>query len=1063
MTTLRRIPATLWHLLLVTLLGLPLTTPLWMTTAVTCTHDGHLHVHRIAALVHGWQNGVLFTRWIPDLAFGYGYPFFVYREPLPLYLPMGPHLLGMPLPAASNLFYALCILAGGWFMFLWVRDVMGTRAALVSAVAYMAAPYVLIDALIRGNSPESLALPLFPLLLWMGRRWLLTGTAVTFLTTALGLAFLSLSHNISTLIFVPTLLVYLLVLGWSKRIDWQPLLGRVALVFGLGLGMMLFYTGGALLELNEVTLQQSTTTRNNDFRFNFAGWDEILAPVSPEDPNLINPPLPIRLGWVPVVLAIFGAASLLWRKELRTAARPQPGAPPAPLPVSVLTEQRLHLLLMLLGTAVYLFMALPESQPLWEGVPLIDFVQFPWRFVGRAALPVAFLAGAPFAAVATSRLTTVAQRAGLPLAVALLILEAFPLLYPRVCGEEAFPTILNVHRYEHITGLVGVDPEGSYFPKTVEQRPQSSPLEADYLAGRAPQRFDLSVLPEGATAVVDSAPLGASAQVDSPVAFTARYLSFAFPGWTASVDGAQVPIVPGDPDGLITFDVPAGSHEVSVRWQSTPLRTTLSLVSLLAFAGVIGVSIRLRRRPGSHPLPASSQSWETSELVVDYGLLVALALLLLAGKLLVVDRLETPLRHAGAPPVDHPAVLQAAELRFEGYNLSDATVAAGETFDIDLAWTAVADPDARYQSNVWLAGPDGLLWSDKETQRPRIYEDMPPTLEWQAGEWAWDSREVAVLPGTPPGTYDIVLTLFDRATLQPLTLTDGAGSVVGPTAVIGQIAVETPAFATAIDPQYRADAPLPGTGLTLRGYNQDRTTAVPGDPFLLTLFWERTADAIPDAIKLALVDAAGAPAHAWDVPVIRAGFVNADWPVGETLRAQHALRIPAGLDSGTYRFVVQGEIPLETLVVTAPERTFDAPAPETGTTVVWDGRALFGEQIALRRVAVSPPADAGEGVPLTVTLLWTAVGDVPQSYRVFVHLVDAQGNIVAQSDGEPANWRRPTSGWVPDEFIVDSHALLLPAERPSGPLSLRMGLYDPATGARLPTAGGDALVVALEK
>ena len=77
--------------------------------------------------------------------------------------------LGMPLPAAENLIYILAILASGWFMYLWVRDILGARAGIVSAVAYMAAPYILIDALVRGNSPESVALPLFPLLLWLGR------------------------------------------------------------------------------------------------------------------------------------------------------------------------------------------------------------------------------------------------------------------------------------------------------------------------------------------------------------------------------------------------------------------------------------------------------------------------------------------------------------------------------------------------------------------------------------------------------------------------------------------------------------------------------------------------------------------------------------------------------------------------------------------------------------------------------------------------------------------------------------------------------------------------------
>ena len=65
--------------------------------------------------------------------------------------------------------------------------------------------------------------------------------------------------------------------------------------------------------------------------------------------------------------------------------------------------------------------------------------------------------------------------------------------------EEGFPTINTVHTYERVTGLVGVDPEGSYFPRTVGKRPKSSVLEADFQNGRIPQRFDETALPDGAT------------------------------------------------------------------------------------------------------------------------------------------------------------------------------------------------------------------------------------------------------------------------------------------------------------------------------------------------------------------------------------------------------------------------------------------------------------------------------------------------------------------------------------------------------------------------------------
>ena len=96
-----------------------------------------------------------------------------------------------------------------------------------------------------------------------------------------------------------------------------------------------------------------------------------------------------------------------------------------------------------------------------------------------------------------------------------------------------------------------------------------------------------------------------------------------------------------------------------------------------------------------------------------------------------------------------------------------------------------------------------------------------------------------------------------------------------------------------------------------------------------------------------------------------------------------------------------------------------------------------------------------------ISLLWQANAETPTSYRVFIHLVDQDGQIVAQADGEPANWSRPTSGWAPGEYISDSHTLSLPTDLAPN-LTLRIGLYNPATGQRLATpSGGDFVVVPL--
>lgn len=1040
MEKIHRLPTAVWHLLLITLLGLPLVTPLLRWTAVPCTHDGHLHYHRIAAMRHAWENGLYFTRWLPDLAFGYGYPFFVYREPLPLYLGLFPHLLGLSLPAASNLIYIFAILASGWFTYLWVRDILGARAAFVSAVAYMAAPYVLIDALVRGNLPESLALPLFPLLLWSGRRWLLSGTVKTFSLSVLGLVFLSLSHNISLLLFTPTLLLYLLVIGWLHRLDWRVAGQRLLLLFGFGLGITIFYTGGALLELDEVTITQSTTTRNNDFRFNFTAIDEIFAPVSPEDPLLVNPPLPFRLGWVPTMLAALGLITFAWNRE---------------------RQKRGHIVLMGMATAVFLFMSHDISRAIWETLPLIDFVQFPWRFVGRAALPVAFLAGAPFAALPAAGPGRQALRAALVVAVALLLLEALPMLYPTLCAEASFPPIGDVHTYEQNSGLVGVDPEGSYFPNTVKQRPDGSPLLADYQAERTPQRFDRAALPAGA--VVDEIQYGrnaATVRLNTPVPFMARYLTFAFPGWFVTIDGHATPIIPSDPQGLITFPVPSGEHTLTIGWRSTPLRTLLLGLSIMALAAATAVAVVLAIKQ-SRPTPGASSPVPRASLAApDFAALLLLAAAVLAFKGLIVDNSETPLRRSAAPAVTHPITLQAAELQLAGFNLSRDAVAAGETFDINLAWTAVAAPVANYQSNIWLAGPEGLIWSDKNTERPRLYEDAPRTRFWLPGQWGWDSREVQVYSGTPPGIYNIVLTLFDRETLRPLTLVDPErGNVRGPAAVIGRIEVLRPATPPTFDPQF----PLQETavlGLKLLGYNQDRAETAPGEQLLMTFFWEKGSNsAAGDTFVLQLLDDQEEVVHRWQLPFGRADYLPAEWQAGERVRGQHLLRLPAGLDSGVYQFALENMVLLSEIAIHAPQRLFEQPEVETAVhTTFYNDEAI--PQATLVGYTLQSSASNLQST-LSLSLVWQAQREMTTSYHVFVHAVSADGQIIAQSDGQPVAWSRPTTGWVPGEYVIDLHQLVLPGTEE--PLALHIGLYDADTNQRLRTETAEFVTLSLQE
>ncbi|MHB0857527.1 MAG: glycosyltransferase family 39 protein [Anaerolineae bacterium] len=122
---------------------------------------------------------------------------------------------------------------------------------------------------------------------------------------------------------------------------------------------------------------------------------------------------------------------------------------------------------------------------------------------------------------------------------------------------------------------------------------------------------------------------------------------------------------------------------------------------------------------------------------------------------------------------------------------------------------------------------------------------------------------------------------------------------------------------------------------------------------------------------------------------------------------------------------------------------------------------VLGERVRLRGYTLLTP-EARSGDILQLTLFWEAIAFLPERYKVFTHLVDAQGTIVGQRDAEPGGGTRLTTNWEPGELIADNYGIPIPADVPMGALQLRVGMYSLATGQRLPVEvsgrpGGDAV------
>lgn len=117
-----------------------------------------------------------------------------------------------------------------------------------------------------------------------------------------------------------------------------------------------------------------------------------------------------------------------------------------------------------------------------------------------------------------------------------------------------------------------------------------------------------------------------------------------------------------------------------------------------------------------------------------------------------------------------------------------------------------------------------------------------------------------------------------------------------------------------------------------------------------------------------------------------------------------------------------------------------------------------GERFGVSVELVGYQVAEAEG-QMVVTLYWRTAAANDTYATIFVHLLDSAGNILAQQDSPPVQGTYPLPVWTPGFIVADEHRLTLPADAPSGPYHLAIGLYDPVTLARWPvtTATGEPL------
>jgi hypothetical protein len=116
----------------------------------------------------------------------------------------------------------------------------------------------------------------------------------------------------------------------------------------------------------------------------------------------------------------------------------------------------------------------------------------------------------------------------------------------------------------------------------------------------------------------------------------------------------------------------------------------------------------------------------------------------------------------------------------------------------------------------------------------------------------------------------------------------------------------------------------------------------------------------------------------------------------------------------------------------------------------------FGDQMTLLGYDLAS-LTVRPGEALHLTLYWQARKKMDKDHTVFTHLLDDKKQIWAQKDSQPLGGDYPTSIWDVGEVIKDDYELVVKADAPTGEYQIEMGMYELATGQRLPILDEEGL------
>lgn len=372
----------------------------------------------------------------------------------------------------------------------------------------------------------------------------------------------------------------------------------------------------------------------------------------------------------------------------------------------------------------------------------------------------------------------------------------------------------------------------------------------------------------------------------------------------------------------------------------------------------------------------------------------------------------------------------------------------GDQATLTTQWTALGLwPRSADPGTPLLQPKMGLSITDRSGYR-WLYTDvslMLPVHNVRAGLPMLETTPVALPPDMPPGSYELYLVLYDDKA-GPLTLAQGSGPLRLTPIPLATVEVALRPLAGAPVPPYGDGETVGGTPLHAAGWWESWERLIAGVATDLHISWQAQRQ----------LDTAGLTFRAsaydenlnllWQQIATPETALPPLWEAGRTLRLSHAVKPPEGAPGATtVRLAVCAEQAGITVgcatadgvqVISQPPTMALSQPPEHSIAARWgDSLTLVGYDL-----------DWGDGVP-ALTLYWKAGMAPGVSLKRFVHLLGADGRIVAQSDELLDNNGIPVMYWRSGEYVVDHPRFGSP--QVAGVQTVCVGLYDAVTEERL--------------